>query len=1308
MVNGGRSADAAKAGNGVKPGGRLALAERQVTASGPSRRSLHIPETLLLGLMLGSGTALSPDVASAQQITQGGGSGGGKVDSRYSGAGGAGGLAGGGGGGAFGSVVDNEGGDGGTAAQVPDGTAQDGSSGTSNSHGNGGAGGQAPSPNNVSSGGGGGGAGGGHISFPGDGGDGGGGGAGNINALPTVDLGAADAGATGAVGVAGAYFGGGGGGGGGGLVLTTPDAAVTTHGYNVAGGAGGDHATGSGGGGGGAAMVLLGGGRVTINAGAGGTSAVTGGAGGDGYYGGHGGAGLFLYGGGALEHRAGTIVGGAGGGRSNGDGGLGGAGVLSNEGMIENNAVITGGNGGANVTGGNAGAGIEAWGGDIANASTATITGGGGGSATSNNPVYNAGAGGVGILFRDGKAAALHNEGQIAGGGGGAVNVGSNVGSGGVGVIGATTGAISIVNSGTIAGGLSGDGAVRANAISLAGSNNRLELWSSSTITGDVVVSGGGANNVLALGGATNGTFNASQIGAGQQYRGFTGFDKTGSSTWTLTGTTAAVTPWTVRQGTLAIAQDDALGASSAALTLDGGTLQTTTTLISARSIVLGSQGGALSSSAGTTATFSGVISGSGDLVKTGGGTLVLMGANSYIGNTAVAAGTLIGNVASIKGDLGNAGTVVFDQTANASFLGDVGGQGGTNGVMTKRGTGILTLAGTSSLNWTIEAGGLVSATDRFVGNAAIGSGASFTFDQAGSGTYAGILSGSGAFAKAGSGVVVLTGDSSAFGGSTAVTGGRLIVGQNGTGTLGGSLTIQSGGLLGGTGNLGSTGSIVTIAAGAVHAPGNSIGVQHVLGDYVNHGTLRIEATSSEADKIVVAGSVDIAGASLDLVLSPTTAASWNVFNGPFTILEKHSAGAVAGTFVDPVTKNLLFLDALLDYAGGDGNDVTLELQRNNLAFASVGQTRNQSATGGAIDTFESSHAVWGSIALTVDPDIVRKSFDALSGEIHASAKSALIEDSRFVRNAIDDRLRAAFAAPGASHAPVLAYGPGDTPVAVAPDEAGPVFWSYGFGSWDTIEGDGNAASLKGSTGGLLIGTDGLVGDWRLGVMAGYSHSRFDVEDRFSSGSSDNYHLGLYGGTQWGNLAFRSGLAYTWNDLSTRRSVAIPGIAESLGVDYHAGTFQAFGEFGYGIEDGAVRFEPFANLAHVSLHTDGFTENGGAAALSGRSDTTDATFTTLGLRAEHNLGLGTVEATLRGMLGWRHAFGDTTPTATQAFLAGDAFTIAGVPIARNSAVIEAGLDLELTPDATFGLSYIGQFASGAQENGFTANLAVRF
>jgi outer membrane autotransporter protein len=226
--------------------------------------------------------------------------------------------------------------------------------------------------------------------------------------------------------------------------------------------------------------------------------------------------------------------------------------------------------------------------------------------------------------------------------------------------------------------------------------------------------------------------------------------------------------------------------------------------------------------------------------------------------------------------------------------------------------------------------------------------------------------------------------------------------------------------------------------------------------------------------------------------------------------------------------------------------------------------------------------------------------------------------------------------------------------------------------------------------------------------MTGYSHSSFYADGRASSGESDNYHLGLYGGTQMGALGFRSGIAYTLHQVSTSRSVAFPGLADSLTADYDAGTFQAFGEAGYRIDTAAASFEPFANLAYVNLHSDGFAEKGGAAALTSASQSTDVTFTTLGIRASTDIDLGSVKTKARGMLGWRHAFGDTVPTSSLAFAGSDAFTVAGAPIARNAAVIEAGLDFDITPQAKLGVSYTGQFGGSARDHGAKADLSVRF
>jgi outer membrane autotransporter protein len=550
---------------------------------------------------------------------------------------------------------------------------------------------------------------------------------------------------------------------------------------------------------------------------------------------------------------------------------------------------------------------------------------------------------------------------------------------------------------------------------------------------------------------------------------------------------------------------------------------------------------------------------------------------------------------------------------------------------------------------------------------------------------------------KSGNSTWTLTGDRASFTGITTVSGGKLVV----NGGLGGTIQVASGGRLGGTGTLGTIGSTVTITAGGVHAPANSIGTQIIAGNYVNHGTLSVEAEPTAADKLVVAGTVDISGATLELLLSPSTAASWNILNGPFTLIDKQSAGAVTGMF-GAVTQNLLFLDTTLDYAGGDGNDVTLALQRNDVAFADLGITPNQVATAAAIDTLGSGSPVWTSIALTGDEDVVRASFEALSGEIHASLRSALIEDSRFVRDAMNDRLRNAFEPAAATYTPVLSYAASETPMLVESDYSGPSLWIDGFGAWGSIDSDGNAAALERSTGGLLVGLDAPVGDWRVGLLAGYGQS--DA----SSATSANYHLGIYAGAEWDKLAFRSGLAYGRHDIDSTRDVVIPGITETLTANYGTNTVQAFGEFAYGLDVGTTRISPFANLAHINLSNEAFRETGGDAALSVAGTTTDVTFTTLGVRVEHAVNLGEIDGTLSGMLGWRHAFGDTTPTSAHAFAGSESFLISGVPIATDALVVEGGLDLNLGPGATLGLSYAGQLAASSRDHALKARLGVAF
>ncbi|MCE6077352.1 autotransporter domain-containing protein [Agrobacterium vitis] len=380
--------------------------------------------------------------------------------------------------------------------------------------------------------------------------------------------------------------------------------------------------------------------------------------------------------------------------------------------------------------------------------------------------------------------------------------------------------------------------------------------------------------------------------------------------------------------------------------------------------------------------------------------------------------------------------------------------------------------------------------------------------------------------------------------------------------------------------------------------------------------------------------------------------------------------------------------------------------------FDSVAVTGNQRNVARALNTLQQSGqslALYNSL-LPLSAEEARHAFEALSGEVHASALGTLVTSSTLLRNSVNDRMRASFNTVGARSAPVMAYADGDTKFDTAYKDM-PLFtaWGQGFGTWNSIDGNGNAADLSSSTGGFVAGLDIPVSaDWRLGAVGGYSRSSFDANDRSSFGHSDNYHLGMYAGAQYGELSFRSGLTYTWHQVSTNRSVAFSGFNDHLKADYDVGSFQAFGELGYRIDVSTVAFEPFANLTHVNVQRDGFNERGGIAALSSPSDSLDTTLTTLGLRASSDFMLGGYIAKARGMLGWQHAFGDTDPTSRLAFVGSQSYVVSGTPLTKDAAVVELGIDVGLSDTATIGIGYSGEFGSNETSNSINAKLDVRF
>ncbi|PVZ81767.1 hypothetical protein C9426_31750, partial [Serratia sp. S1B] len=255
-------------------------------------------------------------------------------------------------------------------------------------------------------------------------------------------------------------------------------------------------------------------------------------------------------------------------GSDGGSGGGGGAGtVLTGTGTTTvNNNIFggAGGNGGTGAGGGGAGFGGGGGSGIVSNgvsvtiASNRTITGGAGGvggtNATTATHSRSGGVGGTGIT---GSSLTITNAGTIQGGSGGASGTGASgtpgaLAAGGIGISGSN---MTIINSGTISGGLNSTGGTRSRAISFISGTNRLELQAGYSINGVV---GGSGTNTLTLGGATNATFNISLLAS--QFTGFTALQKTGTSTWTLSGSSTTTSPWTISAGTLQTSTNVALG----------------------------------------------------------------------------------------------------------------------------------------------------------------------------------------------------------------------------------------------------------------------------------------------------------------------------------------------------------------------------------------------------------------------------------------------------------------------------------------------------------------------------------------------------------------------------------------------------------------------------------------------------------------------------------------------------------------------------------------------------------------------------
>lgn len=647
-----------------------------------------------------------------------------------------------------------------------------------------------------------------------------------------------------------------------------------------------------------------------------------------------------------------------------------------------------------------------------------------------------------------------------------------------------------------------------------------------------------------------------------------------------------------------------------------------------------------------------------------------------------VNSGSIVGGSNGLAIDFG-AGNDTLALLPGSSITGRVDGGTGTDQVVLA-GTGTGSFAGAVNFerldivsgNWSLTAassfangtgiasGAILNGTTTTL-TGSIANAGTVRIDQTGDGVFGATLGGTGALVKAGTGNLTI-GNQFGFTGSTSVQAGRLTL----AGTLPSAVTVQSGGTLGGNGTIASA----IIANGGTIAPGNSIGTITIAGNLVQQsGSIYAAeiAPGGLSDRIVVGGTATLqSGARLAITGTAGTIGT------RYTLLT--AAGGVTGSYA--VTQSTAGGTELR--LGYTGNAVFADVARTSAGLIGVARTDNQRAVAPALAALGIGNAAYAALTLVpdADADTVAGAFDTLTGEVHASLRTAMVRDAQVVQNAALSRTLG-----------------GDQPSGL---------WGTLLANSGNDDRTADTGAVDRDTIGGVGGFDVAAGGGRIGIAGGYTRTKLAIDTRASTARSKTIHVLGYAGGDYGAVRVRAGVGYGWTDNRTERSVSFPGFADRLRADYDGDTFHSFAEAGYAIPLGGGSVQPFAGFQAFRVHTDGIAEAGGATALAVAARTESFAFASAGFRFDTPIVEG---LSARGVSAWQRRVDGAAPTSMARFSAGTStFDIAGVPLSRDA--MTAGLDLVWAPSATIRVTsgYAGLIGNRGTDSTFKLTASIGF
>jgi outer membrane autotransporter protein len=277
--------------------------------------------------------------------------------------------------------------------------------------------------------------------------------------------------------------------------------------------------------------------------------------------------------------------------------------------------------------------------------------------------------------------------------------------------------------------------------------------------------------------------------------------------------------------------------------------------------------------------------------------------------------------------------------------------------------------------------------------------------------------------------------------------------------------------------------------------------------------------------------------------------------------------------------------------------------------------------------------------------------------------------------------------------------------------------WATGFGGFATERGSAanGSADLDGHTAGFAAGIDVQIDRTTLvGIAGGYTQSGFSVDQRFTNGTTEGGHVGLYGVKRLGPFYLAGTAEYAHFYNTTDRFIDFVVDERAFGK-FTSDAFSARLEAGWRRDFAGHYVTPFAGIELSRLLTGGFAENSinvlggpGILGLSFDSQSTTSLASSLGLQFDSRYVFSNGHTLLPFVrVAWVHEF-DPDRGLTSNLIASPAasFSLDGAPASSDVARVNAGLKLEVTKRAALFGYFTGDFSDRSQSYGGTGGVKI--